>query len=484
MKTNLLNLVIIFSLLVLFGSGLGQNAPDTLWTRILGKPSVESYVKAIDNNKFIILNGSRPMTAICYNEWADTLWKKSFPDVSFGLLNLIPSKDILRFWYPIRRGTRPGIIQTNIDVDGNVTTPLKVSDIDIGIEYDSDIEFQFIDYNIVSGYIIAATKMNEIRISDPYSGLLYLYQNDLLLIKTDLGGDTTWTRNYYEYFGENHWLHSVYDIGDGFLIFIEYNDRLSDQRQIIMKTDYAGDSLWTNTISDDGLWWRSRHHIKTFDNGFLNYNNGILNKFDSNYEIKWSKNYEWLIADRDNKVECIKNCKKGGYIIIGSIETDRTPDTELLIFRLDENGDSLWVKTIRNRQFFHNVGFDIDETPDGGYIIIGETAYYLWLVRLGSDPTDVDHKILIQPSSFSQSQNYPNPFNPSTTIEFSLPKPEFVTLKIFNILGEEVGKLVQDKLQAGNYTYQFDGSNLASGVYLYRIEAGKFQQVRKMILLR
>jgi len=88
------------------------------------------------------------------------------------------------------------------------------------------------------------------------------------------------------------------------------------------------------------------------------------------------------------------------------------------------------------------------------------------------------------PNQFSLSQNYPNPFNPSTTIEFSLPKSEFVNLRIYNILGEEVATLVSDKLQVGNHTYQFDGSNLASGVYLYRIEAGEFQQVRKMILLR
>ena len=82
------------------------------------------------------------------------------------------------------------------------------------------------------------------------------------------------------------------------------------------------------------------------------------------------------------------------------------------------------------------------------------------------------------------SQNYPNPFNPSTTMEFTLPKSEFVTLKVYNVLGEEIKTLVNNKLQAGNHTYEFDGSNLASGVYLYRIEAGEFQQVRKMVLIK
>jgi hypothetical protein len=80
--------------------------------------------------------------------------------------------------------------------------------------------------------------------------------------------------------------------------------------------------------------------------------------------------------------------------------------------------------------------------------------------------------------------NYPNPFNPTTTIEFDLPKSSYVTLKIFNILGEEIAMLVSDRLIAGSYSYEWDASNLASGVYLYRFEAGEFVETRKMILMR
>jgi hypothetical protein len=80
--------------------------------------------------------------------------------------------------------------------------------------------------------------------------------------------------------------------------------------------------------------------------------------------------------------------------------------------------------------------------------------------------------------------NYPNPFNPSTKIKFDLPKSEFINLKVYNILGEEIAIVVSNKLQAGNHTYEFDGSNLSSGIYFYRIEAGEFQDVKKMILLK
>lgn len=86
--------------------------------------------------------------------------------------------------------------------------------------------------------------------------------------------------------------------------------------------------------------------------------------------------------------------------------------------------------------------------------------------------------------NYKLEQCYPNPFNPSTTIELTLPKSEFVTLKVYSILGEEITTLVAKNLQAGNHTYQFDGSDLASGVYLYRIEAVEFTQVMKMILIK
>jgi len=89
------------------------------------------------------------------------------------------------------------------------------------------------------------------------------------------------------------------------------------------------------------------------------------------------------------------------------------------------------------------------------------------------------------PSAFSLHQNYPNPFNPTTNIEFSIPQSEFVTLKVYNILGQEVATLVSERLSAGQYKYDWDASGLASGVYLYRLETDQgFSQTRKLILLR
>ena len=100
------------------------------------------------------------------------------------------------------------------------------------------------------------------------------------------------------------------------------------------------------------------------------------------------------------------------------------------------------------------------------------------------DLSSISNRNVKSPKEYSLENAFPNPFNPSTTISFTLPRPEHTTLTIYNILGAEVGKLVSDKLRAGSHKYIFDGSKLASGVYYYQVTAGEFQDVKKMILLR
>ncbi len=86
--------------------------------------------------------------------------------------------------------------------------------------------------------------------------------------------------------------------------------------------------------------------------------------------------------------------------------------------------------------------------------------------------------------TFELSQNYPNPFNPATTIKYSIPSESDVSVKVYDIIGKEVATLVNTKQTAGNYSVQFDASNLASGIYIYRINAGIFTETKKMTLLK
>ncbi len=88
------------------------------------------------------------------------------------------------------------------------------------------------------------------------------------------------------------------------------------------------------------------------------------------------------------------------------------------------------------------------------------------------------------PTEYKLESNYPNPFNPTTTINYQIPKSGFVSLKVYDILGREVAMLVNGEKEVGKYTVQFDGSKLASGVYIYELRANEFVSVKKLMLLK
>jgi hypothetical protein len=88
------------------------------------------------------------------------------------------------------------------------------------------------------------------------------------------------------------------------------------------------------------------------------------------------------------------------------------------------------------------------------------------------------------PTDYALAQNYPNPFNPVTNIRFTVPRSGHVRLAVFDLLGREVASLVDSELPAGSYTVQWDGAGVASGMYLYRMQAGDFVRINRMLLLR
>ena len=88
------------------------------------------------------------------------------------------------------------------------------------------------------------------------------------------------------------------------------------------------------------------------------------------------------------------------------------------------------------------------------------------------------------PTTFNLEQNYPNPFNPSTNIQFSIPQTSYVTLEVFNLVGERVGMPVSEELGVGTYEVEFNATTLPSGIYFYQLQTPNFTQTKKMILLK
>jgi len=88
------------------------------------------------------------------------------------------------------------------------------------------------------------------------------------------------------------------------------------------------------------------------------------------------------------------------------------------------------------------------------------------------------------PSQFVLEQNYPNPFNSSTIISFSMPLGSFVSLKVFDLLGREVGIIVSGEMPAGNYSRQWNSTNISSGIYFYRLQTDTYSETKKLVLLK
>lgn len=97
-------------------------------------------------------------------------------------------------------------------------------------------------------------------------------------------------------------------------------------------------------------------------------------------------------------------------------------------------------------------------------------------------PVSVEDNLTVL--KFELDQNYPNPFNPTTTIRYKLPEKSFVTIKVYDVIGNQVVVLVNDEKVAGIYEVDFDGKDLSSGIYFYTLKTDNFKETRKMILLK
>jgi photosystem II stability/assembly factor-like uncharacterized protein len=145
------------------------------------------------------------------------------------------------------------------------------------------------------------------------------------------------------------------------------------------------------------------------------------------------------------------------------------------------NGGANWFRL----GYYEDVDFNFLHFPNEttGYFARSD-GYVIKTSNGGGSPIGLEPNSSEIPREFSLEQNYPNPFNPATKIDFSVPKAGFVSLKIYDVSGREVENAVNENLGAGTYTYDFDASGLASGVYFYRMHADGFTDVKKMTLIK
>jgi hypothetical protein len=154
--------------------------------------------------------------------------------------------------------------------------------------------------------------------------------------------------------------------------------------------------------------------------------------------------------------------------------------------------DQFINRDVTYKEYYHTkqVSCSLTQGDTIVYKIYGDPGYRTGglrgvnYVKLTGEAATAIEFVDTTPSEYLLSQNYPNPFNPSTTIEFALPHSSFVTLRVYNALGEEVAALVAGDHAPGTFKATWDASGMPSGVYFYRLTAGEYVQTKKAVLMR
>ncbi|RIK75880.1 hypothetical protein DCC62_12435 [candidate division KSB1 bacterium] len=206
----------------------------------------------------------------------------------------------------------------------------------------------------------------------------------------------------------------------------------------------------------------------------------------------WSSGWSFKTAIESPSVPVLALPVDGSGNQPTTLTLNWNPSTGATTYRLQVSTSSTFTST-----FHTDDSTNVSTSRELGSLAINTTYYWrvnaknvggtsawssVWSFRTGG--TAVSEPRKATPTEFSLNQNYPNPFNPSTTILYALPKTAFVRLTVINPLGNEVETLVSTAQVAGEYEIHWNPKNLASGVYLYRIQAGEFVETRKMVLMR
>ena len=335
----------------------------------------------------------------------------------------------------------------------------------------------------------------KIKFLNSQTGYLMIYYNSSILAKTTNGG-VNWTPRYFtpSSLKDMQFL----DVNTGFLITEIGNNNNNDTLKSFLTKTTDGGITWNNYLIEV--------EYPTYAFYFLNYTHGYAwsqrSMFKTNNGgVNWSRvngenvtGYRYLFTSENN----------GWGVSTDSFRTIKTT-----------NGGVNWYKQYqlpkaRDIYFLNNntgwIGSDrIYKTTNSGVSCfpVSDTGYSLYKIMFINENTGwgytSNNKLLIThtggavfiskedeaiPENFSLFQNFPNPFNPRTKIKFSIIKNEFIKINIFNISGKQIAKLVDGKLSPGIYSVDFNGENLPSGTYFYKLEAGDFSEVKRMVLVK
>jgi hypothetical protein len=304
---------------------------------------------------------------------------------------------------------------------------------------------------------------------------------------------------------------------------------------LIFKTDQFGNIIWGKIILGSQYPAVLTSIEPTNDNGFIftvfasQSDDIILLKCDEYGNLDWEKT---VGGPQDDNAYSISLTSDSGYIVTGYTKSIGAGNSDIWLLKFKYNlPNKITVVSPNGREYlligetveikWNSISVDsvkiqlslnkgaewitiVDSTPsDSVYEWVVQTRHTSWdcLIKISdvsdstvfdkSDSTftielfpSVEDSTNILPTEFSLRQNYPNPFNPVTSIQYTINSKQLISLKVYDILGNEIATLVNEEKPAGEYEVEFNGSELPSGIYFYQLKAGNYIETKKMMLLK
>ncbi len=436
------------TLLALCPLFLIAQAPDTLWTKTYGGVYDDGgrTVQQTSDSGYIVVGYTYSFGAgwidvylIKTDASGDTLWAKTYGGINDD--EGISVQQTSDSGYIVVGGTESYgaggwdvyLIKTNANGDTLWTKTYGGIDDDEGISVQQTPE---------GGYIITG-----------YTRSFGAGGNDVWLIKTDISGDTLWTRTYGGTLDDMGW--SVQQTSDSGYVIVGLTDSYGAPCGYLVKTDVLGDTLWTKTYREEGIWDGLFSVDQTSDNGYIvtgfTYSSGAsamdvwLIRTDVKGDTLWMSTYG---GDSIDVGFSVQQTSDSGYIVVGYTYSFGAGGSDVWLIKTAANSDTLWTRTYGG--ILDDMSWSVQQTSDSGYIVVGGTESYgaggsdVWLLKIAPEPGIEEDKVESVKSSHFGATIFSGP----------LLLPEGKKCKVYDITGRVVAP---DKMQPGIYFIEVEG---------------------------
>lgn len=323
---------------------------------------------------------------------------------------------------------------------------------------------------------------------------------DVLLIKTDSSGNLTWQRTFGGAGGESG--SAVRQTPDGGYVTVGSTGSFGDgySSVYLIRTDQNGGLVWSTTYG--GLRADYGSSIEVTQAGGLvmvgstasfgaGSSDAYMIKTDPDGNVEWEQTYG---GSDDDRAYSVLETSSGDFVLAGN-SLSFSSRYNVYAVRTNPIGEVVWSQNYGGSE--SDYCQSIIKGTDGNFVLVGKSFSYtsggsdIYVLKLrGEQSTGIFDPLPDPlPSDFQLAQNYPNPFNMSTVIEFTLTRRCSVVLSVHNVLGQTVKDWSEESLAAGTYRFEWDGKNasggdIASGLYLYNLQAESSSLTKKMVLLK